>query len=478
LAKVETTEEIAVQRLPIYSRADCNYCHWAGKILVPRGQLITPDVVAALIDAEIDHLYSEGAAQVRTEKLHSLDIMAVPGDTPLPYSIFDREGRLLAGEGQRLSPEQMTGLHRRGQDKAYYYKSGPGGQPAHFEAAYVARVRERLDGEVVFSARREKTSRGMPLGRFVRVFSGRARALPVMQGFEKYYYRAISRLENMWQRIASGGYLRSTVLVPFVDELLERFIADREILAALALSPSELPIYPEHSFATAIYSLFAARHLQYSRAQARDLAFAALFHDIGFTLIPQKLLDAERALTKGERRILFRHVEHAIFLSGRLDWPGSDWLMAIYQHQERGTGAGYPSGYRAGHIHEYARILAAADVFHALASRRPHRKAHGASESLRMLMKMGAIGLLDARVVKSIARELSLYPIGATVSLSTGESARVIASTRDPSRPWVGVIHAASGQRIKTPKITDLSRFPGKSIVNELPPFEEPFAGF
>jgi hypothetical protein len=282
----------------------------------------------------------------------------------------------------------------------------------------------------------------------------------------------------MWKAMTAGLYVRNTQILPLADEILDRFLGNREVLAALAFAQPGLPVFPEHSMATAVYSLFAAQRLGYNRAQARDLVVAALFHDVGYMLIPKQLLDAERTLTKGERRIIFRHIEHALFLLARLDWPGDDVAIAIYQHRERGTGAGYPSGYRAERIHEYAAIVGAADVLHALVSDRPHRKAYLASEAMNMVLKMAAMGLLDRRIVKIFAEELSLYPVGASVVLSTGETARVVAASREPSSPWVGVTHSAEGRRVAAPKIQDLSKLPALAIRAEVAPFEEPLAGF
>ena len=95
-----------------------------------------------------------------------------------------------------------------------------------------------------------------------------------------------------------------------------------------------------------------------------------------------------------------------------------------------------------------------------------------------MLMKMGSMGLLDATLVKIFVRELSLYPIGATVELSTGETARVIASSREPQSPWVGAILSASGTRLVSPRILNLSSFQAFSIRRETAPYPEVFAGF
>jgi len=80
--------------------------------------------------------------------------------------------------------------------------------------------------------------------------------------------------------------------------------------------------------------------------------------------------------------------------------------------------------------------------------------------------------------VRTLARELSLFPVGATVTLSTGETARVVAGSREAERPWVGVFLSADGRRLPHPTIKDLSRFAALSIRNDTAAFEEPLAGF
>ncbi len=478
MANVKISEEMAVQRLPVYSRAQADLHHWAGKVLVPRGQMITPDLVAALLDAKIDFLYTGTCTHVSPEDLEAVDIYSLQENAPLSFAIFDRAGNLLAREGERLSTEQINGLHHRGQEKIYCYKSSVAGQVSRFEANYIARIRARLDQQILFGRGRVSRRRGIPISRLTRIFSGRAKPGHILASYEKFYERAVADLAAMWQKLADGGYIRNAELAPLVDEVLERFLGNRELLAALAFAQPDLSVYADHSLATAVYALFAAGRLGYSRAQARDLIVASFFHDVGYVLIPRQLLEAERVLSKGERRIIFRHIEHGLFLSTRIDWPGDDFLTAVYQHQERGTGAGYPSGYRGEQIHEYAAILAIADVLHALVSDRPHRRAYTGSGAMTRVLKMAAVNLLDRRLARIMAQELSLYPVGTCVTLSTGETARIIASSREPLAPWVGLIHDASGKRLQAPKVLNLSNLPGLTIQAEVPPFEEPLAGF
>lgn len=478
LTDVKTPREIPVRRLPVYARAESDLYHWAGKLMVPRGQVITPELVAALVDTEVESLYTNSARNAHSDRLEEIDIASIQEDVRLPFTVFDRQGRLLAHEGDRLSRRQVDSLHRRGQRKLYYSSQPRPGKAARFEANFVARIRTRLDDETLFTRKYQRRRTGISINRFTRVFSGRARRGPIVMAAQRFWNRTVGTLEKLWARLVAPGYVRNRELVPLANEILDRYIADRELMAAAAFSQPNLPPYSEHCLATAIYSLFVAQRLDYNRAQSRDLIIAALFHDVGYKLIPSRLLTAERQLTKGERRIIFRHIEHGLLLTQRIDWPGELWRLAIYQHQERGTGAGYPSGFTAEHIHEYAKVLAAADVLHALVSDRPHRKAYSGGKAMTMLMKMAAMGLLDKSIVRTLARELGLYPVGSTVKLSTGELVRVIAASREPLEPWVGEILSASGLRPKSPRIIDLSRFAAISIAEEAAPFEEPFAGF
>jgi len=97
---------------------------------------------------------------------------------------------------------------------------------------------------------------------------------------------------------------------------------------------------------------------------------------------------------------------------------------------------------------------------------------------MHTVLEMASTGLLDRRIVRVFVGELSLYPIGSCVSLSNGEVARVLAASTEPSRPWVGTVLEPDGSRLKTPRIRNLSTLPPLSIRSEVPPFEEPLAGF
>lgn len=105
MPKVKMPEKIPVQRLPVYSRADFDLYHWAGKLLIPKGQMITPNVVAALVEAEIDFLHTHSCRRARPEDLRAIDIYSIQDAAPLTFAVFDRDGIFWRGRasGSRRS---------------------------------------------------------------------------------------------------------------------------------------------------------------------------------------------------------------------------------------------------------------------------------------------------------------------------------------------------------------------------------------
>ena len=100
----------------------------------------------------------------------------------------------------------------------------------------------------------------------------------------------------------------------------------------------------------------------------------ALLHDIGKMAVPDSILHKPGPLTQEEREVMCRHTEYAremlwpiTFLRPALDIP--------YCHHEKWDGTGYPQGLQREEIPLAARIFAIIDVWDALCSDRPYRKA-------------------------------------------------------------------------------------------------------
>lgn len=99
-----------------------------------------------------------------------------------------------------------------------------------------------------------------------------------------------------------------------------------------------------------------------------DLAFAALFHDVGKCFVPTEILQKPDKLEQAEMRYILRHPID----SGRMLLPnfGEQIAEIARNHHERLDGSGYPRGLQAEDISLSSQIVAVADVFDAMTSNR------------------------------------------------------------------------------------------------------------
>lgn len=130
----------------------------------------------------------------------------------------------------------------------------------------------------------------------------------------------------------------------------------------------------------------------------------AILHDIGKMGIPDHILRKEGPLTEEERQIILKHPQTAYDLLKEI--PFLEKALEIpYSHHERWDGAGYPRGLKERAIPISARIFAVADVWDALSSDRPYRKALSKEEVTKYVLNEAGKHF-DPRVVNAFMRLL------------------------------------------------------------------------
>ncbi len=160
-----------------------------------------------------------------------------------------------------------------------------------------------------------------------------------------------------------------------------------------------------HSFRVAKYTIAIGRHLDIDQKQLNDLEIAAYMHDLGKIGISEAILGKPGKLTAEEFREIRRHPEFTDKILQPIKLPAFI-VDAAVQHHERLDGTGYPLGLAGENISSFARVIAVADVFDALTSKRPYRDALSVEEALRILCD-GIDIKFDRTVVLAFLRALN-----------------------------------------------------------------------
>jgi putative two-component system response regulator len=129
-----------------------------------------------------------------------------------------------------------------------------------------------------------------------------------------------------------------------------------------------------------------ARACGWSATSVDHLAVAALLHDIGKIAVPPWLLAKRGPLTASERTVVERHTTFARVLLAGCRSPELRMARDVAaHHHERWDGDGYPHALAGARIPLAARIVALADVFDALTTDRPYRRALSFDTALGMI---------------------------------------------------------------------------------------------
>jgi putative two-component system response regulator len=142
----------------------------------------------------------------------------------------------------------------------------------------------------------------------------------------------------------------------------------------------------DHTYRVAAYSRLIAERLGLPERECRAIFLASPLHDIGKVAIPDGILLKPGRLDDEEREIIKSHAAiGARILSG----SHSELIALAAQiaegHHERWDGTGYPNLLAGEAIPLCARIVAIADVFDALTTERPYKKAMAFDEAIRVM---------------------------------------------------------------------------------------------
>jgi|LGVF01.2.fsa_nt_gb HD-GYP domain-containing protein (c-di-GMP phosphodiesterase class II) len=174
-----------------------------------------------------------------------------------------------------------------------------------------------------------------------------------------------------------------------------------------------------HSVNVAVLSIVLGSSIGLKRKELCNLGFAALLHDIGKVFIDRDILNKNGVLTDDEFVAIKKHSELGCnYLKKGLAVPLTV-REGILDHHEKFGGGGYPNNIKGNNISLFGRIISIADVYDALTSDRPYRKAVKPSEVIEYIMGSSCT-LFDPELVKTFVRKIAPFPTGTSVKLSNG----------------------------------------------------------
>lgn len=216
-------------------------------------------------------------------------------------------------------------------------------------------------------------------------------------GVDDFITKPFNRLELLTR-------VKSLVRVKMFTDELENA---ETVIFSLALAVEAKDAYTEgHCLRLSYYGERLARKVGLGEELCTAVRRGGILHDIGKIAIADAILHKNGKLTPEEFEIMKQHT----VLGERICRPLkslSQVLPIIRSHQERWDGSGYPDGLGGEQIPVTARIIMTVDLYDALTTDRPYRKALSEGEAFEIMQEETAMGLWDAQLMNAFIQMMA-----------------------------------------------------------------------
>ncbi len=214
-----------------------------------------------------------------------------------------------------------------------------------------------------------------------------------------------------------GRAIQPEAVMPMVEEINDSVSRHPDALLSVVRLKNHDEYTYMHSVAVCALMVALARRLGLPEDQVRDAGAAGMLHDLGKAAMPLNVLNKPGALSDDEFKIMKAHPVRGYHMLVQSGSASEAVLDVALHHHEKFDGTGYPHNLKGDAIGLMARMGAVCDVYDAITSNRPYKKAWGPAESLQRMVSWK--GHFDELMLKAFIRSVGIYPVGALVRLES-----------------------------------------------------------
>ncbi|MBQ1876402.1 MAG: HD-GYP domain-containing protein [Selenomonas sp.] len=261
---------------------------------------------------------------------------------------------------------------------------------------------------------------------------------------------AIKHVYHAFQTTEQDGHLD----VDMMEDVAEKIIFDLIDRKANLVQLTDIRLHDTYTFGhsvnVAILSSMLGMLCHYTKKDLQILTLGALLHDLGKIAIPEEILTKNTGLTDEEFAVIKAHPLRGAQRIHEMEnmLPHTALLSAIAsEHHEHIDGSGYPRGLKDEEIHRYAKIVAIADVYDALTSERPYKKAYTPNVAHNIMCNV-IRGQFDPKLLNLFFNNVALYPVGTILKTDYG----------------FGIVKKSAFGKTETPTIVVFANMEGRPI--------------
>ena len=248
---------------------------------------------------------------------------------------------------------------------------------------------------------------------------------PLWDLFREHYEGWMVRLKRQFANLqAESNEAKEEVLWNEFEAVVSE-IADLSLLAVQELPCIHFMSRQEeylvhHSLNVSLLAAMMARLLDWNEQEVNEVALSALLHDVGKLQVPEEILHKTESLTPMEMRTVQGHAVLGFRLLQEAGVFPLPVLAGVLQHHERLDGSGYPISVGQAKMHAYSRVLAIADMYDAMTSKKMYGKQHNPFTAARELRRDMSRDRLDVPATRALLTQIHQFLVGQKVRLDNG----------------------------------------------------------
>lgn len=205
--------------------------------------------------------------------------------------------------------------------------------------------------------------------------------------FHSLYKESVIAMKELMADLVSSKGANYKKLNEISNRLYDGNSDEKQLLKGVKSIKDEYTY--NHCINVALYSMYIAQLLELNEEMIKDILHAGLLHDIGKSKIPREVINKKGRLNEDEFDIIKTHTTIGYKMSQDIPFVKEEIREAILTHHEREDGSGYPLGLKSRGISIYAKILAIADVYDALTSKRVYKDKITPFDAIDEFYRMG-----------------------------------------------------------------------------------------
>ncbi len=242
--------------------------------------------------------------------------------------------------------------------------------------------------------------------------------------FEKKYENIVGKMKNMARKLIKGERFDYDIVKNMTESIVMEQKHPEHIIKCLGKIREFDDITYYHSINVSFYAMLIGGWLNLARDDIKLLVQAGLLHDLGKIKIPNGLLNKKEKLTLEEFQEIKRHPIYGYEIVRDNDDISEIIKDVILMHHEREDKSGYPLQVSGDDLSMYTKIIAVADVYDAMTSKRPYKDALTPFDAFEEFF-IECRGRLNIKVANALLYNLSRYYIGSKALLNTGQTAYI-----------------------------------------------------